>query len=162
MGIDTSFGVAFYKSQVAAGQILPNQGKVFISVRNDHKREIAFIAKKLIDMNFEIIATRGTSKVLISNNIPVETVGKIGEGDAKLLTFIKEGTIKLVINTPSGHRGQSDMKSIRNMAVMYGIPCITTIQGAQAVVNGIEAVIKKDFGVKSIQEYLTKRTMVAG
>ncbi len=154
MGIDYSFGIAFYKSQIAAGQTLPTGGKVFISVKNDDKRDIVFIAKKLYDMNFEIIATKGTFKVLCSNNIEVEKVGKIGEGDTTILELVSTGRIKLIINTPSGDRGRSDMKPIRNSAVMHGIPCITTIQGARAAVNGIESILKGDFSVKSIQDYI--------
>ncbi|MFA5388828.1 MAG: carbamoyl-phosphate synthase large subunit [Candidatus Omnitrophota bacterium] len=154
MGIDYSFGVAFYKSQIAAGQALPKSGKVFISVKNQDKRNIAFIAKKLEDMGFEIVATKGTHKALVANNIKTEMVGKIGEGNAKILDYIKEGSIKLIINTPSGRTSQSDSRPIRNAAVMRGIPCVTTISGAQAAVSGIEAALKKDFQVKSIQEYL--------
>ncbi|MEK6732857.1 MAG: carbamoyl-phosphate synthase large subunit [Candidatus Omnitrophota bacterium] len=153
MGIDTSFGMAFYKSQIAAGQALPKNGKVFISVKNQDKRNIIFIAKKLEDMGFEIIATKGTYKALRSNNIKAESVGKIGEGSSAILDYIKKGEIKLVINTPSGEKGQSDSKPIRSAAVMRGIPCITTISGAQAAVNGIEATLKNDFQVKSLQEY---------
>jgi carbamoyl-phosphate synthase large subunit len=154
MGVDSTFGIAFYKSQVAAGQALPVKGKIFISVKNSDKRNIVFIAKKLYDMGFEIIATSGTYKVLHSNNIKAEIVNKIGEGNIDVLELIRKGEIKLVINTPSGQRGQSDMKPIRNFAVMHGIPCITTIQGAQAAVNGIESILKGDFSVKSIQEYI--------
>ncbi|MFH1093465.1 MAG: carbamoyl-phosphate synthase large subunit [Candidatus Omnitrophota bacterium] len=156
MGIDKSFGVAFYKSQLAAGTLLPDKGNVFISVKNDDKRNIVFIAKKIHDMSFEIIATQGTAKVLSSNNIKVKKVGKIGEGHTELLELIKKGEIKLVINTPSGRKGQSDMKQIRNLATMQGIPCITTIQGAQAAVNGMESVRESDFSVTPIQEYLQK------
>jgi len=154
MGIDTSFGIAFYKSQLAAGQGLPHKGKVFISVKNDDKRNIVFIAKKLFDMGFEIIATEGTYKVLRSNDIDATVVGKIGQGDNRILEFIKKGEIGLIINTPSGKLGQLDKNPIRSFAVLYGIPCITTIDGAQAAVNGIESVLKKGFSVKPIQEYL--------
>jgi len=153
MGIDSSFGMAFYKSQMAANSTLPQKGKIFISVKNDDKRNITFIAKKLRDMGFDIVATNGTAKVLDSNNISCQVIGKIGEGRTELLEFIKNGKIGLIINTPSGARGQSDMRPIRNAAVMHGIPCITTIQGAQAAVNGIESILKGDFSVKSIQEY---------
>ena len=156
MGIDMSFGIAFYKSQIAANNILPKTGKIFISVKNDDKRDVVFIAKRIVDMGFDIIATDGTAKVLSSNNIECQVIGKIGEGRTDLLDLIKKGEIGLIINTPSGARGQSDMKPIRNAAVMHGIPCITTIQGAQAVMNGIEAVMKRDFKVKSIQKYLKK------
>ncbi|MBN2097305.1 MAG: ATP-grasp domain-containing protein, partial [Candidatus Omnitrophica bacterium] len=153
MGISSSFGIAFYKSQVAAGSALPKTGNVFISVRNEHKRDIIFIAKKLSDLGFKLLATQGTHKVLHSNNIDAQVVGKISAGSRKILELIKNNRIGLIINTPSGKRGQSDMKPIRNLAVMYGIPCITTIQGAQAAVNGIETVLKADFEVKSIQAY---------
>ncbi|MBI4845816.1 MAG: carbamoyl-phosphate synthase large subunit [Candidatus Omnitrophica bacterium] len=155
MGIDTSFGMAFYKSQLAAGSLLPEKGQVFISVKNSDKRNIVFIAKKISDMGLEIIATKGTAKVLKSNNIKVKVVGKIGEGDNDILKLIGKGEIKLVINTPNGARGQSDMKPMRSAAVMRGITCITTIQGAQAAVNGMEARYKGDFSVKSIQEFLS-------
>jgi len=157
MGIDSSFGRAFYKSQLAANQNLPFKGKIFISVKNSDKRDIVFIAKKLSDMDFELIATRGTAKALSSNNIQVEPAGKINEGDSRILDLIKKGELKLVINTPSGSRGQSDMKPIRSLAVLYGVPCITTIQGAQAAVNGMEAVLKGSLEVKSIQEYHQKK-----
>ena len=153
MGIDSSFGKAFYKSQLAANQNLPLKGKIFISVKNSDKRDIVFIAKKLSDMNFELIATKGTYKALTSNNIKVKLAGKINEGDIRVLDLIKKGELKLVINTPSGPRGQSDMKPIRSLAVSYGVPCITTIQGAQAAVNGIEAIYSGSIQVKSIQEY---------
>ncbi|MDD5746245.1 MAG: carbamoyl-phosphate synthase large subunit, partial [Candidatus Omnitrophica bacterium] len=154
MGIDKSFGIAFYKSQLAAGTVLPRKGMIFISVKNGDKRGIVFLAKKLSDLGFELLATKGTSKVLRSNNIKVKTVGKIAEGSNDIPELIRAGQIKLIINTPSGKTGQSDMKPMRNLAVMNGIPCITTLQGAQAAVNGMDSVVKEDFSVNSIQEYL--------
>lgn len=156
MGIDKSFGIAFYKAQIAAGQNLPNKGNVFISVKNDDKREIVFVAKKLYDMGFNIISTKGTFKALNSNGIKADVVGKFAEGDARLLEFIVRGDIALIINTPSGRSGQSDMKSIRSLAVTHGVPCITTMQGAQAAVNGIEAMLNKKMSVKAIQDYINK------
>lgn len=153
MGISSSFGVAFYKSQIAAGSILPKKGKILISVKNKDKRDIISIAKKLHHMGFEIIATKGTSEVLRSNNIKVKKVGKIGEGSTEIPELIKRGNIKLIVNTPSGRRGRSDMRPIRSLAIMHGVPCITTIQGAQAAVNGMESVLEGDLSVKSIQEY---------
>ena len=153
MGIDSSFGIAFYKSQLAAGQGLPLKGKIFISVKNNDKRNIVFVAKKLSDMGFEIIATAGTYKALCSNNIKARLVGKISEGDRSVLGLIRKNEIALIINTPSGEKGQSDMKPIRSLAVMQGVPCITTMSGAQAAVNGIEAVMKKGFNVRAIQDY---------
>ena len=157
MGIDSSFGIAFYKSQVAAGAALPKKGRIFISVRNDDKRDIVFIAKKLSDMGFEIIATKGTSKVLRSNDINARAVLKINEGSLQIPDLIRKNQIGLIINTPSGKRDQPDMKYIRSLAVMHGVPCITTLQGAQAAVNGIESVLKNGFSVKPIQEYISER-----
>lgn len=160
MGIDSTFGKAFYKSQDAAWQTLPLEGKIFISVKNSDKRNIVFIAKKLEDLDFEIIATKGTAKVLKSNNIKCGSVGKIGEGDNKIIEFIKNGKIKLIINTPTGKESQSDTKIIRSAAVLHGIPCITTLQGAQAAVNGIEEALKEGLEVKAIQEYIGKKSVV--
>jgi len=154
MGIDESFGRAFYKSQSAANCALPKTGTVFISVKNDDKRDMVFIAKKLEDLGFKIIATQGTSKVLSSNNITSQVIGKIREGKKDLLELIRDDNIDLIINTPSGERSQSDMKPIRSQAIMHGIPCITTIHGAQAAVNGIESLSKEDFSVKPIQTYI--------
>lgn len=153
MGIDTTFGMAFYKSQLAANQNLPLKGKIFISVRNADKRSMVFIAKKLSDMDFEIIATKGTYKALRSNNIEAQLVGKINQGDRRILDWIKKGELKLVINTPTGQRGLSDMRLIRNSAVMNGVPCVTTLQGAQATVNGIESLSQGSFEVKSLQDF---------
>ncbi|MBD3245404.1 MAG: carbamoyl-phosphate synthase large subunit [Candidatus Omnitrophica bacterium] len=156
MGVDQSFGIAFYKSQMAAGTVLPKEGKIFLSVKNADKRNIVFIAKKLHDFGFELVATRGTAKVLKSNNIPSTIVGKIAEGSEEIPTLIKSGELKLIINTPSGVRGQSDMKPIRSLAVRCGVPSITTIQGAQAAVNGMEAIHHGDYSVWSIQELTGK------
>jgi len=154
MGVDTTFGGAFYKSQAAAGQQLPSEGAVFISIKSADKRNIIFLAKKMYEMGFKLIATSGTHKVLKSNNIEAEIVGKVSEGDNTILDYIRRNELKLIINTPSGSSGQSDMKPIRSLAVMHGVPCITTIPGAQAAVNGMESQIKSGITVKSIQEYI--------
>jgi carbamoyl-phosphate synthase large subunit len=153
MGVDLSFGKAFYKSQLAANQALPAWGKILISVRNGDKRGMVFIAKKLADMDFELIATQGTYKSLVSNNIKVQLVGKISEGDSRILKLIRKGELKLVINTTSGYSSHSDMRLIRDSAVRHGIPCITTLQGAQAAVNGIEALVKGSLEIRAIQGY---------
>jgi carbamoyl-phosphate synthase large subunit len=153
MGVDDSFSKAFVKSQEAAGQGLPARGAVFVSVRNEDKRGVIFIAKELVDLGFDLAATAGTWKVLRSNSIEARKVGKISEGDPEILDLIRKGEIKLIINTPSGRSGQSDSKPIRSLAVMHGVPCITTLQGAQAAVSGMGARVKGGLGVKSIQEY---------
>jgi carbamoyl-phosphate synthase large subunit len=153
MGIDTDFGVAFAKSQISAGTLIPSKGRVFISVMNKDKRPIVFVAKKLADLGFELVATRGTAKVLSNNGIPVQTVFKVGEGRPDIVDRMKNGEIQLVINTPSGKKPKVDEVAIRSQAVAHNIPIITTLSGAEAVVNGIESLLKKGMSVQSIQEY---------
>ncbi len=152
MGIDTDFGMAFAKSQIGAGVNIPLAGKVFISVMNKDKRSIVFLAKKLVDLGFEIVTTKGTAKVLVNNGIPVQTVFKVGEGRPDIVDQIKNGEIHLVINTPSGKKPKADEVAIRSQAVAHNIPCITTLSGAEAAVNAIES-LKRGMSVKSIQEY---------
>lgn len=153
MGIDKEFGVAFLKSQIAAGQNLPKNGNVFISVRDEHKRDIILIAKKLKDFGFNIIATKGTAKVLNQNGIPTKVISKLHEERPHIIDAIKNGEINLIINTPYGKITKQDEAKIRSCAILHKIPLITTIAGAQAGVSGIEALIKKKIEVKSIQEY---------
>jgi carbamoyl-phosphate synthase large subunit len=157
MGIDHAFGIAFAKAQLAAGQFLPRKGKVFISVKNRDKRAIIFIAKKLSDFGFQIVATRGTAKALSQNGIPVEVVYKVHEGRPNIVDLIKNREIDLIINTPTGHRPKQDQVSIRAVAVAHNVPLITTISGAAASVNGIEALLKEEVHVKSLQEYHGER-----
>jgi carbamoyl-phosphate synthase large subunit len=152
MGIDTDFGMAFAKSQIGAGVNIPLTGKVFISVMNKDKRSIVFLAKKLVDLGFEIVATKGTAKVLINNGIPVQTVFKVGEGRPDIVDQMKNGEIHLVINTPSGKKPKADEVAIRSQSVAHNIPCVTTLSGAEAVVNAIES-LRRGMSVKSVQEY---------
>jgi len=153
MGIDKDFGRAYIKSQIAAGQNLPLKGNVFISVRDKDKRAIVFIAKKLKDLGFNIYATEGTGAVLEKNDIAVKVLPKIAEGRPNVLDLMKDGKIQLVINTPSGRVPRQDEIKIRSQVILYNIPYTTTISGAQATVNGMEALLKKDLNVKSLQEY---------
>ena len=153
MGIDKDYGKAYAKAQIAAGQKLPMSGSVFISVKDNDKRSVSFISKRLFDLGFKIYATAGTAKVLKNSGIKVNIVHKIHEQRPHVVDLIKSNEIDLVINTTSGRTSQKDQNSIRNIAVMQGIPLITTISGAQAAVNGIESMIKGDYDVKSIQEY---------
>jgi len=156
MGIDTDFGLAFAKSQIAAGVRMPLKGRVFISVMNKDKRSIVFVAKKLLDLGFEIVATKGTAKVLANNGIPVQTVFKVGEGRPDIVDRIKNGEIDLIINTPSGKKPKADEVAIRSQSVAHNIPCITTLSGASAVVNGIESLLKRGMSVLSVQEFHQK------
>ncbi|NIS62821.1 MAG: carbamoyl-phosphate synthase large subunit [Proteobacteria bacterium] len=153
MGIDADFGMAFAKSQMGAGQTLPLKGTVFISVMNKDKRHVVFIAKKLVDLGFRVVATTGTAKVLAKNGIPVKPVHKVDEGRPHIVDLIKNGEIHLIINTPSGKKPKADEAAIRSEAVIHDIPCITTLSGASAAVNGIESMIRSGISVQSIQEY---------
>ena len=153
MGIAMSFGEAFAKSQLCANQILPKTGMVFVSVKDEDKRAIVFLAKRLRDLKYTLIATQGTAKVLRSNGVNVDVVGKFAEGENALLQMIKDDQIHLVINIPSGQASQSDMRKIRAAAILYNVPCITTLQGAWAAVNGMEDMLTRPFSVKSLQNY---------
>ncbi|MFA5145911.1 MAG: carbamoyl-phosphate synthase large subunit [Candidatus Omnitrophota bacterium] len=154
MGIDSTFGVAYAKSQIAAGQKLPVKGNVFISVKNQDKRNVVFVAKKLADLGFKIMATSGTADALKNNDIDVRVLPKIQEGRPNIIDLIKDRKVGLIINTPSGKATKEDETKIRSHAILYSVPLITTISGAQASVNGIENLIKHPkMGVKSLQEY---------
>ncbi|OQX83306.1 MAG: carbamoyl phosphate synthase large subunit [Candidatus Omnitrophica bacterium 4484_49] len=153
MGIDTDFGKAYLKSQIAAGQNLPTQGQVFVSVKNKDKRKIVFIAKRLKDLGFSLVATSGTAKVLKKHGVSVRTIYKIQEGRPNVLDLMKNREIQLIINTPSGKVSREHEVKIRSHAVQYGIPIVTTIPGAQATVNALESLLGEQFSVKSLQEY---------
>ena len=159
MGIDSTFGAAFAKSQMCAGQALPKSGKIFLSVNDADKRHIVFLAKRLVDLKFSLVSTRGTAKVLQTSGVKVEEVDKFGEGKNNLLTLIQKNEINLIINTPSGKKSQSDMRSIRAAAILHNVPCITTLQGAHAAVNGIEASLQQEFSVQSLQEYYKEKVL---
>jgi carbamoyl-phosphate synthase large subunit len=158
MGIDTTFGAAYAKSQIAAGQNLPTKGSVFISVKNQDKRNIIFVAKKLFDLGFHIMATSGTAEALKNSDIDVEVLPKLLEGRPNILDLMKDGKIALIINTPSGKMTKEDETKIRSHAILHNVPLITTISGAQASVNGIENMMKqKKISVKPLQDYYRKK-----
>jgi carbamoyl-phosphate synthase large subunit len=153
MGINDTFGMAFLKSQQGVGQILPQKGTVFISLRSKDKRPMIFLAKKLVDLGFNLVATRGTAKALARNDIPVTQVLKVSQGRPNIVDMMKNGEVDLIINTPGGKGTKPDGLAIRSNAVALKIPLITTVAGAYAAVNGIEALRKKGIQVKTIQEY---------
>jgi carbamoyl-phosphate synthase large subunit len=153
MGIDADFGMAFAKSQIGTQSQLPQAGRVFISVKNQDKRGVIFVAKKLVDLGFQIVATKGTAKVLMNNGITVEIVNKVGEGRPNVVDFIKNQKIDLIINTPSGGRTQVESSFIRKEAVIKSINYVTTLSGAEATVYAIERLKKFPIQVRSIQEY---------
>jgi carbamoyl-phosphate synthase large subunit len=153
MGIDKSFGLAYAKSQIAAGQHLPLKGTVLLSVRNEDKRDMVMVARKLSDLGFKLLATRGTANTLRQNDLKVEVALKLHEGRPNIVDLIKNNKIDLIINTPAGKATKKDELPIRSTAILYNIPLITTLSGSQASVAAIESLIQKKFTVKSIQEY---------
>jgi len=153
MGLDSDFGLAFAKSQEAAGNNLPRSGTVFISVKNSMRRNIIFMAKMIASMGFKIYASEGTWRVLSSNGINAKMVPKIGEGKPDIIDLIKSNAINLVINVPAGKKSQIDSKPIRSAAVSQGIPYITTLEGAQAAISGMDSTERTGFSVKPIQDY---------
>lgn len=159
MGIDTDFGRAYAKSQLAAYQNLPAvKGTVFISVKDkDKKPQMAKTAKKLKDLKFEIISTLATAKFLEENGIIARTIQRVSDGKPNVLDLMKEGKIQLIINTVSGKIPRQDELKIRSSAIALGIPVITTLPGAEACARGIEALMKHKLGVKPIQAYHKSR-----
>ena len=159
MGIDRDFGSAFAKSQTAAYGSLPAEGTVFVSVANRDKRSLVFPVKRLADLGFRVLATAGTAEMLRRNGIPCDEVRKHfeqpeeGRPAMSAVDVIKAGEVDMVINTPYGNSGpRIDGYEIRSAAVAMNIPCVTTVQGASAAVQGIEAGIRGDIGVLSLQE----------
>ncbi len=159
MGIDTDFGRAFAKAQMAAGQSLPMKGKIFLSVSDADKRDAVQLAKQLTKLGFTIVTTEGTHKTLARHSIKSERVKKISEGRPNMLDLVKNGDITLVINTPTGKGHHTDEAKIRTAMVAHNIPCITTMAGALAAVTGIES-MREGYGVKALQLYFLKHAEV--
>jgi carbamoyl-phosphate synthase large subunit len=173
MGFDRDFGTAFSKSQAAAFGPLPTSGRIFVSMANRDKRSMIFPVKVLADLGFEILATQGTAEVLRRNGVACTVVRKHFEGpgpagEKTTVQLIHDGEIQLIVNTPYGagsaagsggtsFGGQArlDGYEIRTAAVMANVPCITTVQGLGAAVQGIEARRRGDVGVRSLQDWAT-------
>ena len=154
MGIDRSFGIAFAKSQIAAGNAWTPRGRVFVSVNNHDKRDIISIAKRLVGLGLSLVATHGTASVLRMSGLEVEELAKVQEGTRpNILDRMKNGEIAFLINTPSGRHCRPFEISIRGTAVRLGVPLVTTLSGAAAVVLGLEEMARGALDVRSLQEY---------
>jgi len=157
MGIDAAFGTAYAKSQVAAYPGgLPTSGRAFVSVANRDKRSMIFPVKRLHDLGFQIVATEGTAEVLRRNGVPCQALRKHFEpddGTPDAVSSILTGEVQLIVNTPYGVGARLDGYEIRTAAVARGVPCITTVQGLAAAVQGIEALVRGEVGVTSLQEH---------
>ena len=154
MGLDTSFAVAFAKSQLGGGAKVPTSGTVFVSVRDSDKAKLVAPAKKLIDMGFKLIATGGTQRYLQEQGLEVGTINKVLEGRPHIVDAIKNGEVALVFNTTEGAQALADSMSLRRAALMMKVPYYTTAAGARAAVEGIEAVRKGQLEVSSLQSYI--------
>jgi len=162
MGFDADFGTAFSKAEAAAYGPLPLSGKIFVSVANRDKRHMIFPIKQMADMGFEILATAGTAEVLRRNGVAATVVRKHSEGpgpdgEPTIVGRILEGEVALVVNTPhgttSGGSPRLDGYEIRTAAILTDIPCITTVQGLGAAVQGMEAMRRGTVGVRSLQDW---------
>jgi carbamoyl-phosphate synthase large subunit len=158
MGIDQNFPLAFAKSQIAAGSSLPTQGAVFISVRDHDKEAIVPAARMLAEGGFEIIATDGTYKTLVDNNVRATRISKLSEGRPNIGDYIKNKKVQLLINTPTKKGPQTDEGKIRAMAVLNKVPIVTTITGANAAAKAIRAMQQDQWGVRPLQEYFGSET----
>jgi carbamoyl-phosphate synthase large subunit len=153
MGLDAERGIAYAKSQMAAGAPLPLEGKVFISVSDAHKMEAPAVAKQFADLGFELVSTGGTAAVLEKAGLSVRRIFKLQEGRPNVIDLLKNKELQLVINTPSGATPRDDGIKIRTTAVYTGTPIMTTMSGARAAARGIAALKKAGYGVKTLQEY---------
>ncbi len=162
MGISTTFGQAFAKAQLAAGQRLPRGGTVFISVNDGDKRHIGSVGKELAELGFRIVATRGTAAALQAAGVEAEAVFKVNEGRPNIVDLVKTGKIDLIVNTPLGRESFYDEKSIRRAAIRYHIPCITTLSAAHAAARGIHALLEQGSEVAALQDLHRGRVPAQG
>jgi carbamoyl-phosphate synthase large subunit len=157
MGVAKSYGQAFAKAQLAAGQRLPRKGSIFLSVSDHDKRHCAPLAKELHALGFRLIATRGTAAALEAAGVPAEPVYKVNEGRPNIVDLVKTGKVDMIINTPLGRESFYDEKSIRRAAIRYNIPCITTLSAANAAARGIRALVEQSLEVSPLQSLHSKK-----
>jgi carbamoyl-phosphate synthase large subunit len=153
MGIDQEFGWAFAKAQAGANAPLPKGGTAFISVKESDRPAALEVAQQLQRLGFNVQATSGTAAYLRSHRVNVETVFKVKEGRPHVVDHIKNGRVALVVNTVRTAAAHADSLSIRREALNKGLAYYTTIRGARAAVMGIEAILKKELTIRSLQEY---------
>ncbi|MCK4981298.1 MAG: carbamoyl phosphate synthase large subunit, partial [Victivallaceae bacterium] len=153
MGVAANYGLAFYKAQESAGAILPTGGTLLLSVAGRERQNLLHIAQKASELGFKIVATEGTAKFLMENDIDATVVKKLHEGRPNIGDMIKNKEINLIVNTPIGREGKHDDSYIRMMAIQNKIPYVTTLAAAKASLTGIEAVSKEAIEPKALQEY---------
>jgi carbamoyl-phosphate synthase large subunit len=153
MGIDSSFGIAFAKSQLAAGNALPTHGNVFISVHDFYKERIVSIARSFADLGFTILSTTGTAAYLNAHGVDVKTVLKVSEGRPNAVDYIKNSEIQLIINTSIGRQPTEDAYKLRQSAITYNVPYSTTIAASRAMSEAIRALQGNQLRVRPLQDY---------
>ncbi|MEX0678821.1 MAG: carbamoyl-phosphate synthase large subunit, partial [Pirellulales bacterium] len=152
MGVSERFSIAFAKSQLAAGTVLPREGTIFISVAAPAKEHAVELARRLAALGYKLMATEGTARRIEAAGIAVQHVNKLQEGQPNLLDYLLDGAIHLIMNTPSGKGARTDEGKIRSAAVARGVPCITTIQAADAAVKAMEALRHEEITVQALQD----------
>jgi carbamoyl-phosphate synthase large subunit len=160
MGVAKTFGEAFAKAQIAAGLYLPTKGAVFFSVKEHDKQHVAAVARRFVNMGFQLVATHGTADVLEHAGMQVERVYAVKEGRPNVVDYIKSDRIQLIINTPSGQDSVFDDQAIRRAAVAGRVPAITTLAAARAAAEGIESLQRGEIGVESLQALHAAREAV--
>jgi carbamoyl-phosphate synthase large subunit len=152
MGVSDRFSMAFAKSQLAAGTVLPQAGNIFVSVADRHKPAAVELARRLTDHGFSILATSGTADALEAAGVACRRVKKIKEGHSNLLDYFADNEVALVMNTPKGKGARTDEGKIRAAAVQAGVPCVTTLEAATAAVKAIEALGEEEMEVQALQD----------
>lgn len=153
MGVSDNFSLAFAKGQLAAGTVLPETGKIFLSVASQSaKKSMVDLARRLVNLGFELIATSGTAEALSQAGIEVEAVKKLQEGHPNLIDHLIDGRVQLIFNTPRGKGARTDEGRIRAASVLYGVPCITTLEAAEACVRAMEALRSEPMKVQAMQD----------
>ena len=153
MGGAQTFGAAFAKACLSVGQELPRQGAVFISVNNTDKPNVLGVARDLAELGFTILATRGTAAFLRAHGVPATAIFKVNEGRPNIADQVVNGQVQLIINTPLGRASFFDDRTVRRAAMLHGVPCITTLTGAAAAVEGIRALRSETLDVRALQDY---------
>jgi carbamoyl-phosphate synthase large subunit len=157
MGLDTSFEVAFVKSQIGGGTNLPRGGTVFVSVKDEDKPRILPAVRMLAALGFKTIATSGTQRYLAEQGVPAAKINKVLEGRPHIVDAIKNGSVQLVFNTTEGTAALADSRSLRHAALLHKVPYYTTLSGAVAAAQGIKAYLAGDLEVRALQSYFSGR-----
>jgi carbamoyl-phosphate synthase large subunit len=161
MGVSPRFSLAFAKCLLSVGVRLPVKGRIFMSVSARHKDQIVDLARRIHKLGHEILATEGTAKRLTDAGIPVEPVKKLIEGHPNLIDHLKNDRVDLIFNTPSGKGARTDEGKIRATAVQHGVPCITTIQAAEAAVMAMESLLHEELSVQALQDRFSDALVTA-